>query len=118
MSIYNLKEYSDNFSKTSGSLWYYYRDETAINNNGIIIDFPDDTDSALLKFKQKITGQTGHDETKVVQIMIPLKILNNFKRIFEILLINCEIYLFLAWSAEYIIVTKILTNITGAKPIF
>ena len=26
-SMYNLIEYSDNYSKTSGSLWQYYRDE-------------------------------------------------------------------------------------------
>ena len=27
MSMYNLTEYSDNYSKTSGSLWQYYRDK-------------------------------------------------------------------------------------------
>ena len=27
MSMYNLIEYSDNYSKTSGSLWQYYRDD-------------------------------------------------------------------------------------------
>ena len=27
MSMYNLIEYSDNYAKTSGSLWQYYRDE-------------------------------------------------------------------------------------------
>ena len=31
MPMYNLKEYSDNYSKTSGSLWQYYKDEP--NNN-------------------------------------------------------------------------------------
>ena len=31
MSMYNLIEYSYNYSKTSGSLWQYYRDES--NNN-------------------------------------------------------------------------------------
>ena len=31
MPMYNLVEYSDNFAKTSGSLWQYYRDEA--NNN-------------------------------------------------------------------------------------
>ena len=31
MSMYNLIEYSDNYAKTSGSLWHYYRDEP--NNN-------------------------------------------------------------------------------------
>ena len=27
MSMYNLVEYNDNYSKTSGSLWQYYKDE-------------------------------------------------------------------------------------------
>ena len=27
MPMYNLKEYSDNYAKTSGSLWQYYRDK-------------------------------------------------------------------------------------------
>ena len=35
MPIYNLFEYSKNYSKTSGSLWNYYRNELAdeINND-------------------------------------------------------------------------------------
>ena len=40
--MYNLIEYSDAHSKTSGSLWQYYRDEPAWDNNGNIIDFLDD----------------------------------------------------------------------------
>ena len=32
MSIYNLIEYSKNYLKTSGSLWNYYRDEPAQDN--------------------------------------------------------------------------------------
>ena len=38
MPIYNLLEYSDNYSMTSGSLWNYYRDEvndSAIENPNI-----------------------------------------------------------------------------------
>ena len=31
MSMYNLIEYIDNYSKTYGGLWQYYRDEP--NNN-------------------------------------------------------------------------------------
>ena len=27
MPLYNLIEYSDNYSKTSGSLWQYYKDD-------------------------------------------------------------------------------------------
>ena len=35
-----LIEYTNAYSKTSRCLWQYYRDETALNNNGDIIDFP------------------------------------------------------------------------------
>ena len=39
MSMYNLIEYSDNYSKTYGTLWQYYKDIPAVNNNGGIINF-------------------------------------------------------------------------------
>ena len=32
MPLYNLTEYSKNYSKTSGSLWNYYRDEPTNDN--------------------------------------------------------------------------------------
>ena len=31
MPVYNLIEFSDNYSKTSGSFWQYYRDDTKDN---------------------------------------------------------------------------------------
>ena len=40
MTMYNLIEHSDNYSKTSGSLWYYCRDEPFLGANGAIADFP------------------------------------------------------------------------------
>ena len=39
MTIYKLIEYSDNYSKTSGSLWQYCKDIPAVNNNGNNVDF-------------------------------------------------------------------------------
>ena len=33
MLMYNLLEYSDNYSNTSGSLWNYYRHEVTDNAN-------------------------------------------------------------------------------------
>ena len=35
--MYNVIDYSDAYLKTSGSLWQYYTDEPALNNNGDII---------------------------------------------------------------------------------
>ena len=39
MPLYNLIEYDDNDSKTSGSLWEYYRDEPALTDAGFINNF-------------------------------------------------------------------------------
>ena len=39
MPMYNLTEYSDNYSKTSRSLWQYYKYIPAINDNGDIAIF-------------------------------------------------------------------------------
>ena len=75
MPMYNLIEYIDNYSKTPGSLWQYYRDEPYLDNNAAIADFPaDDNNSASLKFKTKITRRTGNDGTKNVKIRESLNI--------------------------------------------
>ena len=60
MQMFNLIEYSDNYSKTFGSLWQYYGDESVTNNSNVIIDFLDDPDSDSFKSKRKITDQTGN----------------------------------------------------------
>ena len=71
-----------------------------MNDGGALAKFPGN--GALFKFKQKITGSTRNDGTKNVWIMVPLKCLSNFWRTLEMLLINCEIHLFLAWSMDFI----------------
>ena len=53
--MFNLKEYSGNYSKTSGSLWQYFRNDPALANSAIV-DFPP-ANSASFSFKQKITGK-------------------------------------------------------------
>ena len=96
MPMYNLIEYSNSYSKTSGSLWQYYRDKPALTDADALDDFPGN--SASFKFKQKIIGSTGNNDTKAVQMMVPLKYLSNIWRILEMPLINCEINLILTWS--------------------
>ena len=81
MLMYNLIEHSDNYAKTTGSLWQYCKDipaRNAANDEIIAFDANNLTDS--FKFKAKITGQTGDDGTKDVEIMVPLKYLSNFWR--------------------------------------
>ena len=111
MPIYNLIEFCDAYSKTSGSLWQYYRDEPALNANDEIIDFPANSNiNASLNRKQQITGETGTTGTKDVEVMVPLKYLSNFWRTFEMPLINCEISLQLKWSKNCILVASTATN--------
>ena len=111
MLMYNLIEYSDNYSKPSGSLWKCYRDESYLDNNDAIADFPaDNNNSASFKLKSEIAGRTGNDGTKYVKIKVPLKYLSNFWRTLEMRLINCKINLILTWSATCFIIDAPITN--------
>ena len=98
--MYNLIEYSDNYSKISGNLWQYYRDD------------PDDniTQSESFKYKMKIAWKTpAADNTKHVEIVVSLKYLSNFWRTLEMPLINCEINLILTLCEDCVI-----SSATGA----
>ena len=100
MPMYNLLEYSDNYAKTSGSLWQHYRDEP---NNNL-------ENSESFKSKIRITGKSpNNDNEKDVKIMVQLKYLSNFWRTLEMPLINCEVNLILTCSS-----TCVITNSTGA----
>ena len=99
MAMYNLIEYSDNYSKTSGNLWQYYKDE------------PNDNlaNSESFKSKIKITGKNSDDgNTKNVEIVLPLKQLSNFWRSLKMPLISCEVNLILTWLS-----TCVVTSSTG-----
>ena len=90
--MYNLIEYSDNYSKTSGSPWQYCKEMPAIDNNGDIADFNGANATDLCNFKTKITGQTNNNGIINVEIMVPLKYLSNFRRTLEM---PCEVELIL-----------------------
>ena len=106
MPMYNLIEYSDNYAKTSGRLWQYCKDIPPVNNNNnAIVGFTGSNITNSFNFKAKITSETGDDETKNVEIMVPLKYLSNFWRTSEMPLINCEVNLILIWSSTCVIVS-------------
>ena len=115
MPMYNLIEYSDNYSKTSGSLWQYCKEIPAVNNAGNIVDFNGANATDSFNFKTKITGQTRNNGRIDVEIMVPLKYLSNFWRTLEMPLINCEVELILNWSANCVI---IYTNVNNQVPTF
>ena len=110
MPMYNLIEYSDNYSKTSGSLWQYCKDIPAVDDNGAIINFDGTNDIDSFKFKSNIIGKTNNNGIINVEIMGPLKYLSNFWRTLEMPLINCEIELILTWSKNCVIIYTDVDN--------
>ena len=92
MPIYNLIEYSGNYSDTSGSLWNFKRDEIEGDDNLTNDNAPS------FKYKANLIGNTENNGIKNgVKIAIPLKHLSNFWRSLETSLINCKIELSLKW---------------------
>ena len=110
MSMYNLLEYSENYRKTIGSLYNYYRDKLSDDADDNNFDNIKVVNSSTFKYKNKITGNTynvdagaqGYDVNKngmqEVKLAIPLKYLGNFWRALNIPLNSCEISLELKWD--------------------
>ena len=79
MPMYSLTRRSDNYSKTSGSLWQYQKDQPSDNL----------TDSESFNSKIKIKGNTvNNGNTKDVEIIVPRKYLSNFWRTLGMPLFN------------------------------
>ena len=103
MPMYNLTQYSDNYSDTSGSLWQFKRDEQPKENNGEISDVSTDNSSSF-KYKSDFIGTIPNGGRKNgVKIAVPLKYLSNFWRSLEMPLINCEFELSLTWNKNCIL---------------
>ena len=84
--MYNLIEYSDNYSDTSGSLWNFKRHEKIHN-----ADVTTDKNVSLFKYKANLIGNTEDNGRKNgVKIAMPLKYLGYFCRSLEMPLINCK----------------------------
>ena len=79
MPMYNLIEYSDNYSDTSGSLWHFKRDEQNMNDGN-----PANVttaDSSSFKYKSSFFKTLENDDNGVyknIKIAVPLKYLSNF----------------------------------------
>ena len=82
LPMYNLIEYSDNYSKTSGSLWKYCKEIPAVDDDGDIAIFNGANAADSFSFRIMITGQADDDgEIEKVEVMVPLKNLSNLWRI-------------------------------------
>ena len=88
--MYNLIEYSSKYSKTSGSLWQYYRED------------PSDpiAKSKSFKFKSRFLINTNNVDIVNLEIAVPFKHLSYFWRMPPT---NWEVNLNLTWSANCVI---------------
>ena len=98
MPIYNLIEYSSNYSETTGNLWFCLKDEATKLN----LDIVNTNDFKSFKYKTKLLGSTEADNADEIlnnaTIAFPLRYLSNFWRSFKISLINCKVELKLKWA--------------------
>ena len=101
--MYNLLEYTDNYSMTSESFWNYYRDELSdddnkndVNNNRINSDKT--ITSKYFEYNRKIIGRTPNiNNTLDTEVVAPIKYLSFCLRFLNFPLIDCEIELNLPW---------------------
>ena len=104
MPMYNLMEYSDNYSDTSASLWQFKRDEVPAGNADLAIN-----NSQSFKYKAALLGKTAdainntNSSVKEARIVVPLNYLSNFWRSLEISLINCKVCFELNWIEDCIL---------------
>ena len=114
--MYNLLEYSPNYSMSSRSLWSYYRNE---------IDDVDDnaSDGKSFEYDTKTVGKTPQRPAQPgnqgdlnrppqppVEVTIPLKYHIDFWISLDLSWINCEIELDLSWTKDCVLI-----NITGVN---
>ena len=91
MPMYNLIEYSDNYSDTSGRLWQFKRDEIE-GDVDLTVD-GNHTPDNLSSFKYKSSPTTNR---------------RSLWRSLEMPLINCEVELSLSWDPNFV-----LSNLVG-----
>ena len=87
MLMYNLIEYSSNYSDTKGILWFYSKDEAAnfmlILRTKMLLN--------LILGNTEAGGDNGIFKSKT--ITVPLKYLSNFLRSLQMPLIKCKVEL-------------------------
>ena len=95
MQMYNLLEYSDKSSITSGSLWNYYRNEVFDDENE-----NENANNKRISKSKTITSKSFEHKTKIIrketddnnlldtEVVIPSKCLSNFWGFLDLPLIN------------------------------
>ena len=104
MQMCNLIEYSSSYSETTGTLWFYSKDEA----NNFNADIVNDDNFKSFKCKAKLLANTAAQHApnapngilKNAAISVPLKYLSNFWRSLKMPLINCKVELKLRWTKD------------------
>ena len=70
MPMYNLIEYCSNYSETTGSLWFYPKDEVT----DFYADIANDNNFKSFKYKYKLLGNTQSNfQMPLINCMVELK---------------------------------------------
>ena len=106
MLMYILIEYSSNYSETTGSLWFYSKDEATDFNADIV----NDNNFKSFKYNIKLLANTvaqadnvSNGILKKATIAVPLKYLSNFWISFEMPSINCKVELKCKWYSYWVL---------------
>ena len=101
MPMYNLIEYSSNYSEATRSVSFYSKDEATSFN----ADIGNNNNFKSFEYKTKVLGNTEADGNngilKSETISVPLKYVSNFWRSLKMPLINCKIELKLGQSIVF-----------------
>ena len=141
MPVYNLLEYSKNYSETCGSSWNYYRDELTYETTDDNGPNKNEINPKSFKYKTSITGSTNNVNhniyyaagaviinlaydvnkigTKETEIAVSLKHLGKLWKTLDMPLTNCEVSLTLTWSGNCVITSmnkKVVRAAQGANP--
>ena len=109
MTMYNLIEYSDNYSDTSRSLWQFKRSEQNIINGNIPVGV-DSTNSTSFEYKSSSIKISDARAFKNVKIAARLKYLSNVWRSLEMRLISFKIHLEFNWSKNCVMSSVVGTT--------
>ena len=123
MNMYNLIEYSDNYSDSTASLYHYKRQEPLENNANLTV-----AGSTSFSYKSGLFGgsvsvlanrnQNIRDDHRLwqnVQIIVPLKYISSIFKSLEMPLINTKINIQLNYSKNAVISTGNVTDSTNFK---
>ena len=110
MPMYNLLEYSDKYSRTSGSLRNYCKDKVKDSANedndanNFIINSSKIKTSKSFEYKTKLIGSTPNNDYRLhTAVVVSLRYLSNFWKSIDSPSVNSEKELDVSWSRSCVI---------------